>query len=168
MLVPTKEQLKARSKHLAKLLQEKYNVKVSHGHCLDIVSQLEGYKDWNTASAVSPSDDSSQKPDPAVQYTPWLEALTKGYYLSVEQPYLKETFHAGGATAQRSSEQGITSMEFTPRIDEETRRVVLTLPLLTSSLPNKAVIEMHKQQYLKKEQEFAKKLGGRAEDLSKK
>lgn len=166
MSVPTKEQLKARSKHLAKLLQEKYNVKVSHGHCLDIVSQLFGHKDWNTASAVSPDEDLPMI-EQGNHYAPWLEALTEGYHLSVEQPYLKEKFHAGGAMAQHSSERGVTSLEFTPRVDKESRRVILTLPLAASVSTNDAVIGMHKHLYLQREKEFAEKLGGKAEDLGK-
>lgn len=47
----TPESLKAKAKVLRKFLSEKYNVDVSHGHCLDLISELSGFKDWNTASA---------------------------------------------------------------------------------------------------------------------
>ena len=167
MSVPTKEQLKARSKHLSKLLEEKYNIKVSHGHCLDVIAQLFGHKDWNIASAVSP-DENSSSTESKPQMTPWLEALTKGYHLSVEQPYHKEQFHVGGAVGQRMSEQGVLSLEFTPRVDDNARLVVLTLPLSKTVLTNDHVTNMHKQQYFRREKEFAEKLGGRAEDLIKK
>ena len=48
----TPESLKAKAKVIRKFLNEKYNVDVSHGHCLDLISELSGFKDWNTASAA--------------------------------------------------------------------------------------------------------------------
>jgi len=53
MQAPSKEQLKERSKHLREIMLEKYGVKISHGHSLEIISKLFGFKDWNTASAAS-------------------------------------------------------------------------------------------------------------------
>lgn len=171
MSVPTREQLKARSKHLAKLLQEKYDVKVSHGQCLDVISQLFGHKDWNTASAVSPEGEKTII-EPAHEsnsrFTPWLEALTKGFHLSVEQPYLKEVYNVGGASAQHSTEKGVRSLQFTPRVDEERGLVVLTLEQLNDVSTNEFVTQMHKSLYLQREKEFAEKLGGKASDLAKK
>lgn len=166
MCIPSKEQLKARSKYLAKLLQEKYNLKVSNGHCLQVVSQLFGYKNWNTANALASDEATETVPEPDSTYAPWLEALTKGYQFSIEQPYLKETFQAGGVTAQRSSERGVRSLDFTFRIDEGTRRIVAVLPLDHSVSTTDAVIGLQKQLYQRREREFASKLGGRAEDLS--
>lgn len=169
MSIPTKEQLKARSKHLAKLLQEKHNLKVSHGHCLDVVAQLFGFKDWNTASAASPTTDEAPKPTAEDRYTPWLNALTQGFELSVEQPYVKERFHVGGVTADHSTEQGIISLPFVPRIDEQSRRVVLTLPTSNevSTSENDLRVDNVKRRYRQREAWFAEKLGGKAEDLAK-
>lgn len=166
MSVPTKEQLKARSKHLAKLLQEKYKLQISHGHCLDVVAQLFGYKDWNTASAVSPEDESSRA-DSGGRYA-LIEALTQGFSLYVEQPYKVEKYFAGGSTANHSSEEGVAiADQFTVRTDLQNRNVTLTLPLTTSVSTSDAVIEMNKQLYLQREKFFAEKLGAKAADLAK-
>lgn len=51
MLNHTKESLKFQAKTIRKFLNDKYNVDVSHGHCMELISQLFGFKDWNTASA---------------------------------------------------------------------------------------------------------------------
>jgi hypothetical protein len=53
MQAPTKKQLKERAKHLCQIMLEKYGVKVSHGHSLEVISKLFGVKDWNTASALA-------------------------------------------------------------------------------------------------------------------
>jgi hypothetical protein len=50
--VPTLESLKKKSKVIRKFLNEKYNVDVSQGHCLELISKVFGFKDWNTASAA--------------------------------------------------------------------------------------------------------------------
>jgi hypothetical protein len=49
----TPESLKNKAKVIRKFVKEKYNLDISHGHCLDLVSDLFGFKDWNTASAAS-------------------------------------------------------------------------------------------------------------------
>jgi hypothetical protein len=166
MSIPTKEQLKARSKHLSQLLLEKYNVRVSHGHCLEVVSQLFGFKDWNTATAASP-DEESTPVDSNVIDSPWMTALQEGYSISVEQPYLKEKFHVGGATAERSVERGVASLKFTPRMDQQSRRIVLMLEETKTVSTGDATVEMNRQLYLQREKIFAEKLGGKAEDLGK-
>lgn len=51
--IPTPESLKEKAKVIRKFLKEKYNVDVSHGHCLDLTSEIFGLRDWNTASAAS-------------------------------------------------------------------------------------------------------------------
>ncbi|MBI1327017.1 MAG: hypothetical protein GC136_05185 [Alphaproteobacteria bacterium] len=51
MSIPTKESLKQKAKTVRKFLNDKYQVDVSHGHCMEIISQVLGFKDWNTASA---------------------------------------------------------------------------------------------------------------------
>jgi len=167
MSIPSKEQLKARSKHLSKLLEEKYNVKVSHGHCLELIAQLFGFKDWNTASAAAIEE--PVEPSGPDLYTPWLKALTDGYLLSVEQAYSQERFHVGGAMAQHSTEHGTKSVPFTPRVDEQNRRVVLTLPLAreVSSPESDLGLERMKQQYRQRESFFAEKIVGKAQDLPK-
>ena len=52
MSTPTQESLKQQAKVIRKFLNEKYQVDVSHGHCMELISQLFGFKDWNTASAA--------------------------------------------------------------------------------------------------------------------
>ncbi len=49
---PTSEGLKEKAKVIRKFLCEKYNADISHGHCMELISQLFGFKDWNTASAA--------------------------------------------------------------------------------------------------------------------
>lgn len=168
MLVPTKEQLKARSKHLAQLLQEKYNLKVSHGHCLDVVSKLFGFKNWNTANAACPEGE-TVPPDSSERKDLLIEALNQGFHLCIEQPYMKERFHVGGVTAQHSVERGFLSIPFTLRIDQQTQRVVLELRLSTafSTSESDMVADTVKQKYQKRKAWFAEKLGGKAEDLAR-
>ena len=48
----TQESLKQQAKIIRKFVSEKYQVDISHGHCMEIISQLFGFKDWNTASAA--------------------------------------------------------------------------------------------------------------------
>lgn len=166
MSVPSKEQLKARSKHLSKLLQEKYNIKVSHGHCLDVVAQLFGIKDWNTASATLASEASTAPMDDG-RHT-LAEYFSNGYSLAVEQPFKAEKYYAGGSTASHSVEEGVRPVgPFTLRADHENRLVMVTLPMEKSVSTTDPVIDMHKQLYLQKDKVFAEKLGGRAEDLTK-
>ena len=54
--VPSRESLKEKAKTLRKFLKEKYDVDVSQGHGLELVSQMFGFKDWNTASAISKNE----------------------------------------------------------------------------------------------------------------
>ncbi|HAZ13253.1 MAG: hypothetical protein A2X86_00505 [Bdellovibrionales bacterium GWA2_49_15] len=48
---PTPESLKKKAKVIRKFLNEKYSLDISHGHCMELISQLFGFKDWNTAKA---------------------------------------------------------------------------------------------------------------------
>jgi len=50
--VPTPENFKEKAKIIRTFMKEKYGVDVSQGHGLELMSQLFGLKDWNTASAV--------------------------------------------------------------------------------------------------------------------
>lgn len=166
MSVPTKEQLKARSKHLAKLLQEKYEVKVSHGHCLDIISQLFGFKDWNTASAVSP--DEEPKSTLSERRQKFIEDLKKDFDVRVELPYFEEQYHVGGATASHKTEKGVMVFDnFHLRTDEQMRTVTLTLPEIKRETASDLLLQINKQGYLEREKFFADKLGGKAKDLAK-
>lgn len=54
--VPSQEGLKAKAKTIRKFLKEKCGAEVSHSQCLELISQLFGFKDWNTASASSKSE----------------------------------------------------------------------------------------------------------------
>lgn len=50
--IPSIEGLKEKVKIVRKFLNEKYNVDISQGHGLDLVSKVYGFQDWNTASAA--------------------------------------------------------------------------------------------------------------------
>ncbi len=49
--IPTPENLKEKAKVLRKVLKEKHGSDISHSHCMEMISQIFGFKDWNTASA---------------------------------------------------------------------------------------------------------------------
>ncbi len=49
---PTPENIKEKAKLIRKFLKERSNVEVSHSHCLEMVSKLFNFKDWNTATAA--------------------------------------------------------------------------------------------------------------------
>lgn len=166
MSAPTTEQLKARSKHLAKLLQEKYKVKVSHGHCLDVVSQLFGFKDWNTATAASPSDE--PKSSLSERRQKFIEVLQQDFDVRVELPYFEEQYHVGGSSASHKTEKGTLVFDnFHIRTDDQMRRVTLTLPEIKRETASDLLLQVNKQRYLQKEKFFADQFGGRAEDLGK-
>lgn len=158
MSVPTKEQLKARSKHLAKLLEEKFNVKASHSQCLDVVAQLFGHKDWNTASAASPSDESEGR---LPRYR-LIEALLQGFHFFVEQPYKVDKFFAGRAVANQAIEEGSHLFDQFKglKVDPVTRQVTLTLPQITGVSASNEVVDMHKQGYQQREKDFAEMFVG--------
>ncbi len=61
MKEPSKEQVKARAKFLREVLQEKHKIDLPHGHALEVLAKVFGYKDWNTASALS-ADVSNEQP----------------------------------------------------------------------------------------------------------
>ena len=48
----TPESLKDKAKIIRKFMKEKCDADISHGHCIELISQLFGFKDWNTASAA--------------------------------------------------------------------------------------------------------------------
>ncbi len=61
----SKEQIKERAKFLRQILREKHNIDLPHGHALDALSKVLGYKDWNTASALATKSElkvSDEKP----------------------------------------------------------------------------------------------------------
>lgn len=53
--VPSQESLKEKAKLIRKFIKDKCNADISHSHSLELVSQVFGFKDWNTASASSKS-----------------------------------------------------------------------------------------------------------------
>lgn len=53
MKEPSKEQIKERAKFLREVLREKHKIELPHGHALEVLAKVFGYKDWNTASASS-------------------------------------------------------------------------------------------------------------------
>ncbi len=50
---PSKEQIKERAKYLREILREKHKIELPHGHSLEVIAKVFGFKDWNTASAFS-------------------------------------------------------------------------------------------------------------------
>jgi hypothetical protein len=53
MSTPTPEAFKEKAAVIRKFLKEKYDLDVSQGHGLELISKIFGFKDWNTASALS-------------------------------------------------------------------------------------------------------------------
>src|SRR5690606_18864552 len=53
--VPTPENFKEKAKLIRSFMKEKCDADVSHSQCLELLSQLFGLKDWNTASDISKS-----------------------------------------------------------------------------------------------------------------
>lgn len=45
------DNFKQAAKRLKAILKERYDVDIQHGTAIEIVSQAEGYRDWNTACA---------------------------------------------------------------------------------------------------------------------
>lgn len=45
------ESLKKKAAIIRKFLNEKYEVDISHGHSLELISKIIGFNDWNTAVA---------------------------------------------------------------------------------------------------------------------
>ncbi|MBH46594.1 MAG: hypothetical protein CME71_00325 [Halobacteriovorax sp.] len=56
----TPESLKEKAKQIRKFIREKNNVDISHSHCLELASNLFGFHDWNTASAILKSKESKK------------------------------------------------------------------------------------------------------------
>lgn len=49
--VPSQESLKEKAKVIRKFIKDKCSADISHSHSLELISQVFGFKDWNTASA---------------------------------------------------------------------------------------------------------------------
>lgn len=49
--IKTHERVKEKAKLIRSFLKEKCNADISHSHSLELVAQILGYKDWNTAAA---------------------------------------------------------------------------------------------------------------------
>lgn len=52
---PASEKIKDKAKLIRQFMKEKCAAEISVGHSLELASQVLGFKDWNTASAVSKS-----------------------------------------------------------------------------------------------------------------
>lgn len=50
--IATQNSLKEKAKLIRKFMKEKCNADISHSHSLELISQLYGFKDWNTALAL--------------------------------------------------------------------------------------------------------------------
>lgn len=57
MREPSKKQIKERATFLRQVLREKHGIDLPHGHSLEVLAKVFGFKDWNTASALSPKAD---------------------------------------------------------------------------------------------------------------
>ncbi len=165
------EQLKSRSKRVSKFLEEKYGVKVSHGHCLELVSMSLGLKDWNTARAVSPPEAlKAEEPKSSLseRRQKFIEVLKQDFDVRVELPYFEEQYHVGGSTASHKTERGVLVFDnFHLRTDERMRTVTLTLPEIKRETASDLLLQINKQGYLEREKLFAEKLGGTAKDFAK-
>ncbi|USN47066.1 MAG: hypothetical protein H6626_12870 [Pseudobdellovibrionaceae bacterium] len=53
--LPTPENFKEKAKLIRTFMKNKCDASISHSHSLELISQLFGFKDWNTATAVSKS-----------------------------------------------------------------------------------------------------------------
>lgn len=63
MRTPTPESFKEKAKVIRQFMKEKCGADISHSHSLELISQLFGFKDWNTAAAVlKPKIDKSSLP----------------------------------------------------------------------------------------------------------
>jgi len=61
--IPSREDFKEKAKVIRSFLKEKCGVDVSHGHCIELISKLFGFNDWNTASAtLKPKMDQNSLP----------------------------------------------------------------------------------------------------------
>ncbi len=49
--IPTPENLKSKAKLTRQFLKDRCQVELSHSQCLELISQIFGFKDWNTATA---------------------------------------------------------------------------------------------------------------------
>lgn len=52
MKEPSKEQIKTRAKYLREVLRDKHQIELPHGHALEVLAKVFGFKNWNTASAL--------------------------------------------------------------------------------------------------------------------
>lgn len=59
--IPSKESLKDKAKVIKKFMKEKCNSDISHSHCLELISQIFGIKDWNTVSGLVKSEVKNKK-----------------------------------------------------------------------------------------------------------
>lgn len=52
---PTPEAFKQKAKTVRKLMKDKFDIQMTHSQCIELVSNVYGFKDWNTASASAKS-----------------------------------------------------------------------------------------------------------------
>lgn len=63
MSIQTTDSLKKKASVIRTFLKERYDVDVSQGHSLELISKIFGFKDWNTASAsLKPKTKQSSSP----------------------------------------------------------------------------------------------------------
>lgn len=61
MNLPTNKSLKEKATTIRKFLKEKCDTEISHNQSLELISKIFGFKDWNTASAMSASKSKAKK-----------------------------------------------------------------------------------------------------------
>jgi hypothetical protein len=61
MTTQTREDLKNKAKLIRNFLEEKCNSQISHSQGLELISNVFGFKDWNTASALLSKDVAAPK-----------------------------------------------------------------------------------------------------------
>lgn len=94
---PSKDQIKERAKFLRQVLLEKHKFELPHGHALEVLAKVFGYKDWNTASALS-NEAVHDKPieDKVVEVSskvrpPEVKLLTAGEYVDFFSTFARDT-----------------------------------------------------------------------------
>ena len=68
MFVVTEQEIKDRAKLLKQFLLTEHELNIPHGQCLKIISQVFGFKNWNTAKALLGREQQEMSHDPQQDY----------------------------------------------------------------------------------------------------
>lgn len=167
MKQPSKEQIKERSKFLRQALLEKYDINMSHGHALDVLSKVFGFNDWNTAAALGSkveSEETSRKDKPIAmkfenvgEMKRFLEHYPDDTKLSVHEYHLPEPSSNKTNRLVDSSLEGVTSVCCLTYDYEIQSEKELRLELSTESVHRNELYRFGRSVT----QSFDKKAGGR-------